>query len=188
MVNRMELRLSLNVKDSKWKPGSPLINDPKYGLQNLPLNEKYEILTEFTQYLADKMSKLLYDRIKSQYQAFRWAPLSEGYKKFKKSHNLSPNIWEATGYLAESIIYYKRDNYYVVGIAPNKRYPNSKTNVLFVAKCMEFGTRYMPARPLFGPVIRFMRRNVRKYWELFLNERGSDKNAVQLRQSFRREI
>jgi len=168
-VNRMSLKVNLEgIEDSIWKPGSPLINDPKYGLSKLPPIKKMAIINKFTEYLAYKMRDLLIKRIKTQYSYLRWEPLTEGYKKYKEKVGLSPNIWEATSLLVDSITYYKHDNYYVIGIPPNIKYPNSNVHVLYVAKCMEFGTKYMPARPLFGPTIRFMRRNVRKYWELFL--------------------
>lgn len=170
MVNRMSLKVNLGVKDGTWRPGFALINDPKYGLNTLPLDDKIKVQADFSKFLADKMKELLKKRIKVQYAYLRWKPLSQGYLEFKKKAGLSQNIWEATGLLIDSITYYKEDNFYVVGINPRAKYPGSKTKVLFVAQCMEFGTRYMPARPLFGPTVSFMRRNVRKYWELFLTD------------------
>lgn len=170
MVNRMSLRVNLNVKDNKWRPGLPLINDPKYGLSTLQINEKLRILSDFSEYLARQMQKLLKSRIYTQYRYLRWAPLTPGYAEFKKKAGLSPNIWEATGLLVNSIVYYREGDTYVIGIDPKACYPNSNVKVLFVAECMEFGTRYMPARPLFGPTVNFMRRNVRKYWEMYLKE------------------
>lgn len=170
-INRMSLKVNLEgLEGNIWKPGSPLINDPKYGLNTLPPVTKMAIVNKFTEYLADKMKDLLVKRIKTQYSYLRWKPLSAGYQKYKEKVGLSPNIWEATQELVNSITYYKHDTYYIVGIPPNKKYPNSKVKVLFVAECMEFGTKYMPARPLFGPTLRFMRRNIRKYWELFLTD------------------
>lgn len=171
MVNRMSIRVNLSVKDGVWRPGLPLINDPKYKLNTLPYDKKMEILDEFSKYLAESMKRLLVKRIKTQYAYLRWKPLSPGYEEFKMKSGLSSNIWEATGLLVNSIISYKEDNFYIVGIDPRAKYPGSKVSVLFVAKCMEFGTRNMPARPLFGPTVSFMRRNVRKYWERFLVDR-----------------
>jgi len=170
MVNRMSLKVNMNVKDRKWRPGLPLINDPKYNLYSLPMNEKIQILDKFCEYLANSMKNLLVKRIKTQYRYLRWAPLSTGYVEFKKKLGLSPNIWEATGLLVNSITYYIEGDNYVVGVDPKIKYPNSNVRVLFVAECMEFGTKYMPARPLFGPTINFMRRNVRKYWEAFYQD------------------
>lgn len=168
MVNKMAIKVNLSVKDGVWRPGLPLINDPKYKLNTLPYDKKIEVLEDFSKYLAEQMKKLLIRRIKTQYSYLRWKPLTPGYEEFKKKSGLSSNIWEATGLLVNSIICYKESNFYVVGIDPRAKYPNSKVSVLFVAKCMEFGTRYMPARPLFGPTVSFMRRHVRKYWEKFL--------------------
>lgn len=168
MINRMSLKVNLDVKYGNWSAGSPLINDPKYKLNKLSVSEKQEILSQFSQYLADRMVDLLKKRIKTQYRYLKWSPLTPGYLAFKSRMGLSLNIWEATGYLLNNITYYQEGNNYIVGIDPYVVYPDTKVNVLFVAKCMEFGTRYMPARPLFGPTVMFMRRHVRKYWESFL--------------------
>lgn len=175
----MTLYVNLDVKQGTWRPGHPLINDPVYGLNDLPDEDKYQILTEFTEFLSIKMKELLVRRIKIQYRSGSWVPLSDSYQRFKESRGLSPNIWEATSYLVNSITTYKSGSQYVVGIPPHLRYPDGGPNVLLVAKSMEFGTRNMPARPLFGPVVRFMRRHVRRYWELFLSERG-DYDSLQL--------
>lgn len=170
MVNRMTLKVNLEVQDGNWTPGLPLISDPKYGLQDLSINDKYKILDDFCIYLARKMRDLVKRRIDVQYKYLRWEPLTPGYAEFKRKAGLSENIWEATGLLYKSIIAYRWFDSYVIGIDPCAFYPDTKTSVLFVAKCMEFGTRYMPARPLFGPTIRFMRRHVREYWEAYLRD------------------
>ena len=172
MVNhstRMTLKVNLDVQDGVWKPGLSLINDPKYNLDNLPLAEKYKILDSFCIYLARRMKDLVKYRIETQYSYLRWAPLTPEYLEFKKKTGLSENIWEATGKLLHSITAYRWFDSYVIGIDPAAKYPNG-TSVLFVGKCMEFGTRNMPARPLFGPTVRFMRRHVREYWESYLYE------------------
>lgn len=170
MINRLTLRINMNIEDNDWTPGLPLINDPQYGLNDLSKYEKDKILNKFCQYLARKMRALLKYRINTQYNCLKWAPLSTGYEEYKRAVGLSPNIWKATGFLVDSIKVYKKGGCYVIGINPNLKYPKSNVSVLFVAECMEFGTRYMPARPLFAPTIRFMRRHVRKYWEAFLVE------------------
>lgn len=170
MVNRMHIKVNLDIKTNYWSPGLPLINDPKYGLNDLTQEEKLQIQSDFTKFLVKQLKKLLKRRIKTQYQYLRWAPLTPEYAEFKRRTGLSENIWEATGLLVDSISYKRVSDYYIVGIDPNKMYPGTHTKVLFIAKCMEFGTRYMPARPLFGPTVYFMRRHIRSYWELFLEE------------------
>ena len=164
---RMTLRVNLDVEQGTWSPGLSLINDPKYNLDNLPLAEKYKILDSFCIFLARKMRDLVKYRIETQYSYLKWAPLTPGYLEFKKKAGLSENIWEATGKLLHSITAYRWFDSYVIGIDPVAKYPNG-TSVLFVGKCIEFGTIHMPARPLFGPTVRFMRRHVRDYWEAFL--------------------
>lgn len=164
LVNRMTL--VINVTDERWKPGSSFLNDPKYGL------DKYDgqaLLEEFSRYLANEMKNLIKERIDVQYRYLRWDPLSPGYLEFKKRHGLSEDIWKATGRLYDSIEAYPFGGTIIVGINPSAHYDNG-TNVLFVAKCMEFGTDKMPARPLFAPTVRYMRRHIREYFESFLRD------------------
>ena len=169
MINRMSLKVNLDIDKGEWSAGLPLINDPKYHLNNLSYDDKMKILGNFSEFLAKTMTRLLKYRIKTQYSYLKWAPLTPGYLEFKKRAGLSENIWEATGKLVNSITYYRQGSNYIVGIHPNSKYKGGPS-VLFVAKCMEFGTRNMPARPLFGPTVKFMRRHVRQYWELFLED------------------
>lgn len=168
MVNRMELQI--NVTNTRYTPMG-FINDPLYAplFHNMSDHEKESVLIGFVRYLAITMKKMLRSSIKDQYYKRYWEPLSPSYAKFKEEHGLSENIWEATGKLVDSISYQKRGDKYVIGIRPGSKYPNG-TSVLMVAKCMEFGTKNMPARPLFAPVIRYIKRHIRVYWTLYLSK------------------
>lgn len=166
MVNRISLYV--NITDHTYSPMG-FISDPRYAqmFANMSKHDREAVLTGFVRYLTITMKKMLKDSIKKQYYKRYWEPLSHSYLKFKNEHGLSENIWEATGKLVNSISYRKQGNRFIIGIPDNVKYPNG-TSVQYVAKCMEFGTKNMPARPLFNPVIRYIRRNVRIYWELYL--------------------
>lgn len=166
MVNRMEL--FINITDEVYSPRG-FITLPEYShlFESMSDTDKERVLVGFVRYLAVTMRKMLKSSIKTQYYASSWDPLSASYLKFKQEHGLSENIWEATGKLVDSISYYRHGDRYVIGIKDSAKYPNG-TSVLYVAKCMEFGTKNMPARPLFAPVLRYIRRHIRTYWEMYL--------------------
>lgn len=166
MVNRISLYV--NITKTTYSPMG-FISDPRYIsiFANMNEQDRERVLTGFVRYLTITMKKMLKQSIKKQYYVRYWEPLSHNYLKFKREHGLSENIWEATGKLVNSISYRRQGNKFVIGIPKNVKYSNG-VSVQYVAKCMEFGTKNMPARPLFNPVLRYIKRHIRTYWELYL--------------------
>lgn len=166
MVNRISLYV--NITKTTYSPMG-FISDPRYIsiFANMNEQDRERVLTGFVRYLTITMKKMLKQSIKKQYYVRYWEPLSHNYLKFKREHGLSENIWEATGKLVSSISYRRQGNKFVIGIPKNVKYSNG-VSVQYVAKCMEFGTKNMPARPLFNPVLRYIKRHIRTYWELYL--------------------
>lgn len=162
------ISLYVNVTNHAYSPMG-FITDPRYSkiFINMNKHDREAVLIGFVRYLTITMKKMLQESIRKQYYTRYWEPLSQSYLKFKKDHGLSENIWEATGKLVNSISYRRQGDRFVIGIPKHVKYPNG-VSVQYVAKCMEFGTKNMPARPLFNPVIRYIRRHVRTYWELYL--------------------
>lgn len=152
------LYIKLNIDDSTVYPGKRLGKDypPEY-------------LDDFCKYLVKIMKSEFKKAIDNQRYSYRWKPLSVNYIRYKKMHNLSLKTWEATGLLYDSIVYRKRNGYYMVGIDTRKRYKNG-AKVLDIAKCLEYGTSTIPARPLFRPIFTYMRKNMSRYWKKFLRE------------------
>lgn len=160
--------MHVNITNSSYTPGIYLLNDPKYGLSNLKSQDKIRIQKDFARFLSVIIRRMLKASIEDQRYKGRWTPLSAGYVEFKNKYGLSDKIWEATGTLVDSISYYKHGNQYIIGINPSKKYKNG-VSILYVAKCMEYGTKNMPARPLFTPVFNYVKRYIRQYWEMYLS-------------------
>jgi len=77
-----------------------------------------------------------------------WAPLSPGWAA-KKGHG---NPWYHTGHLENTIEYDIEGDEVHVGILKHEAYPETGSTVAVVAASLEYGTRHIPARPLFRPV------------------------------------
>lgn len=159
----MPMAVYIQIADKKWEPGKILV----------PPEQKY-LLDLFALYMANVMKQQLVDAINRQRFVQKWPPLTVAYVNYKRKRNLKLNIWEATGVLKNSISVWRQGNYYVVGIHPNKRYPGTKLKVLQVARYMEYGTTKMPPRPLFRPIASYLQKNIRRYWEKFLEEVSVD--------------
>lgn len=166
----MGISLRIGILDIKYSPNI-FVRDPVFGFSHLNKIIQEEIENDFMKYLSEVIKIELKLSIKTQRYARRlWKPLESKYLEFKKAHGLSENIWEATGKLVHSIIYRRLSNGYFIGIDPKAKYPNG-ISVELIGKCMEFGTKNMPARPLFAPVIRKVKRNIKKHWLDYLHWR-----------------
>lgn len=114
-----------------------------------------------------------------RYKGTKWAPLSISYLTYKQRKNLSLNIWEATGYLKNSITVFKKfTNFIAVGFQQKQYYPNSGAQVNMVARYVEYGTnrntvngkKTMPARPLFRPIASYVSKHISRYYKTYLKE------------------
>ena len=156
------LSITLNVNDKRTYPG-------------IRIAEEYEevgedLQEEFAKYMAKVLRNEFKKAIDKQRYRRKWPPLSITYLRYKEKHHLSLKMWKATGLLQKSIVYRKRNGYYLVGIDPYKRYRNGP-KVLEIAKCLEYGTTRMPARPLFRPIFEYTRKHIRTYWNKFLKSK-----------------
>lgn len=159
----MEFRL--NLSNEKFYPGKNIL-------------KKYpELELDFAKYLARTFKTMINEAIKKQRYANRWQPLSYSYMRYKQIHNLSTNMWEATGLLRKSIVARRRNGYYMIGVDPTKRYKDGP-KVIEVARWMEYGTSTMPARPLFRPIMTYIRKHIRDYWNKFLKLNNIDLSDV----------
>jgi len=150
----------------EWRPGSRIIP------MELPDQARFH-LRRFSEFMAVEMASLLQEAIDRQRYAYIWEPLSIEYYEYKKRNYLSLNIWEATGVLKDNIAAFRRGNTYMVGIHPERMYPGTLVPVHRVARWMEYGTKKMPARPLFRPITYFMGKHIRYYWDMYAIETGA---------------
>lgn len=180
MITSDTMYLKINILDLDWQPGIRMINKIKKNgneVKDIPKSVKVDLHRKFSKFIAEKMVKLLVSAITTQRYKSRWEPLTPSYIEFKRHNGLSLNIWEATGMIKNHIVSYKYNSSYIIGINPRAKYPGSDLHLLQVAKWMEFGNSRIPARPLFQPIVNYMKRNIRKYWDEFLRGR-SVKNDV----------
>ena len=116
-----------------------------------------------------------------------WKRLTKKYLKYKKAAGLSPQIWEATELLKESIGAWRvyAPDAFVIGIKSTVYYPTEdgkKVRVLDVARWMEYGTgeqaeggkgkkdfRGMPPRPLFRPLKDRLSKDLGRHYKSFID-------------------
>jgi len=85
-------------------------------------------------------------------QRYKWVPLSENYKAYKKRKGLDTRILIATrDYIDNGIGTYKKKDYVFVGPLPG-RHKKSKLTYVQLSRYLEYGTTTMPARPLWRPL------------------------------------
>jgi hypothetical protein len=108
-----------------------------------------------------------------------WKPLSLKYKTWKKTHNLSLNIWEATGHMKDSLKIFKKGNMIAVGFKQTDIYPKSYAKVNQIARYLEYGgnknPNRPPSRPLFRPIVEYCRKNVSRYYKKYQKELKASK-------------
>ena len=100
-----------------------------------------------------------------QNQDLGWTELDPAYVRAKESKSLSNQTLIATGTLLSSITVYKKDKFSAfVGAL---RSAGSRNATWFIAPIMEFGSpkRNIPARPLFRPTFKEMKRKMIERYE-----------------------
>ena len=146
----------INVIDTEFTPGKKLCKGKEH-LQPL-----------FADYIAKLMVDDLVKAIDKQRFNSKWKPLSPSYLEWKKKNNLSTKIWKATGNMQSSIYKINRKDKVLVGVTSKRKYPNTNSDLLTVAKRLEFGTSKSPARPLFRPIYNNYSKHIDRYWKRFL--------------------
>lgn len=134
---------------------------------------------DFQIYMAIQLAKEFERAIDTQrYKGTKWAPLTISYLTYKQRMNYSLNIWEATGYMKDNITVYKKGNFLGVGFPQDVKYKKTGLKVNNVARYVEYGTnrrtihgkKTMSARPLFRPILAYVRKHIDRYYRMYLNE------------------
>lgn len=104
-------------------------------------------------------------------QTLSWAPLSDGYVAHKRRLGLDPRTLIATQRYVNSIqAVMAPDGTWSVEVPPLPLRPGSRRTLQDLGRWLEFGTRNMPARPHWRPVLRMWKSKV-YYSKLQLKER-----------------
>lgn len=185
--------LVLDMEDNRiWSPGERKIGK----ISVLPPKALEKLRGWFVKFIASMYVGELQEAIKDQRYAHAWIPLSPQWLKLKEEMGWSENIWEATGHLLESISFWRTSKGWVVGVDPKAKYRGKKfhgqtLSVRLVALWMEYGTGEraeggkgtpghpgMPPRPLFRPLRERMRRDMSRWWSIFLDEFGEEVDVL----------
>lgn len=131
---------------------------------------------DFQIYMAVQLAEGYRDAITNQrFRLRKWSPLSLSYMRYKKQHHLSLKIWEATGTLKNTIHVFKKGTLIVVGFKQSDTYHKTGIKINTIARYLEYGTVKMPARPLFRPLLVYMRKHVSDYYKRYQKELKSKK-------------
>lgn len=108
------------------------------------LAEANKVVEEAAKELVEEAKKAL----RTQKYAKYWDPLSEDYLEHKRRKGLDLRILIATkDYLENGIGIIRKGKKFIVGPLPGK-HKDSKLTYRKLARYLEYGTRNMPARPL----------------------------------------
>lgn len=141
------------VTGQVWKPGYNSIR------KTMSVDKYKDFQIFAAEYLRDEVIRAI-DR---QRYSSKWPALSINYMKWKKRHNLSLKMWEATGKMKSEIKVFKKGDYIAVGFAQKDVYPKTNVKINKIARYLEFGGRKKnrpPSRPLFRPLMERLRKDV----------------------------
>lgn len=124
----------------------------------------YEFMLGFLEFMTQEIIQRIHKVVKDQ--IYRWDPLTDPYKKWKKKWNQDPRIWLASEQTLNSVTYWwsPLQDAWVIGVHPRTLHraykrtggvdysKKTRTRIMDIIKWMELGTQKMPARPLFTPV------------------------------------
>ena len=85
-------------------------------------------------------------------QRYNWKPLNAAYRKWKGEHGLDQRILIATGLYRDSIKAWVYRGQLHIGVPRSYKYSNG-VPLWLIVKVHEFGTRTIPARPLWRPLL-----------------------------------
>jgi hypothetical protein len=100
-------------------------------------------------------------------QEYNWQPLKDYYRRWKITHGLDERVLIATGFYRDNITSWVSKGKVHFGIKPTKKYPDGGPSLWKIAQIHEFGTKTIPARPLWGPLIRKYSKSNKEYMAMF---------------------
>lgn len=144
-----------------------------YGQKFMEVFKKaaYVRATKKMEKIAAQIVKELKDVLNNQ--RYNWAPLRAAYLRWKIDHQLDTRILIATGLYRDSITWWKKGGYISVGVPPDKK-TKEGVPLWLIAKVHEFGTRTIPSRPLWRPVLAKFLQGSRQFRMEYNREVNAD--------------
>jgi hypothetical protein len=123
--------------------------------------------------LMEKVAHLYKERLKdaiiTQQMSYTWVPHTKAYQQHKVRTGLDPRIWVATHTLVEAIMVRKSGWSYSVEVDRNAKHENG-TPLPLIVKALEYGTRTIPPRPLFRPVLERLVEDLERLIPMWIKE------------------
>lgn len=143
-----------------------------------------ETYREFTEEVAHEYRDKVESAIRSDRFASDYTPLKQEYRERKERLDMMDGFWTRTGQMADAITVerHRPTKAFVVGIDPTARYRTVRVTedgrdfslgnkeelrILTIAKFLEFGTEFIPARPVFKPILKELQDGASDLWEQF---------------------
>lgn len=110
-------------------------------------------------------------------QTYNWKPLSEIYRQRKIKEGLSEKILIATGFYRDHIQSWVWKGNVYFGVRKTTIHEPSGLPLWLISKIHEFGTKKIPSRPLWRPILAQFIKQVPKYQKLYYEavKRGMQK-------------
>ena len=120
-------------------------------------------------------------------QTYNWKPLKAYYKAWKIRQGLDERILIATGFYRDNIGWWVSRGNVQFGVRQSKKTTNGLP-LWKLARIHEFGTRTIPARPLWRPLISKHIRNNESFAEIYRKALEDGLKSNKLRQIARRML
>lgn len=129
------------------------------------------VIYSFGRYLADIIRLRVKEAVATQMIAGvsmkkLYPPLSDSYKRRKVQANRD-RFWVNTDWLIKNLKVWKYKREIFIGYPPGHVHAKGRAKASLVMMWVEQGTKKMPARALFGPVVKAVSKRIDDYWKYF---------------------
>jgi len=126
-----------------------------------------QFIYEFEKAEAEVLLTMIKKHI--QAQDLNWVPLKEGYARRKRRLELNPGIWIATEDLYHKLQVVEENGKFYIGAPAGVIHKPSGLEINKIIGILEYGTytERIPARPLFEPSKREVKRGIPKRFVIF---------------------
>lgn len=140
----------------------------KVDIQVPDLKNFFNVFRKSAQVNATKTSREAAEEVLKEFhdildnQKYKWEPLSPAYEEFKAQTGLDPRIMIATSFYKDHIEIWEEGGHIYLGAKPGVIHKPSGMPLVKIMRIHEYGTKTVPARPLWRPLLsKFVRKNKR---------------------------